>query len=129
MEGVDVYSEPESAREYLLEGLHASRNYIGRFSHILAAVWGDESDKVIDFFGYQGIKNWPGNAGCVPWNVVNGSMNILIEHCCEDAQLMVADEIRYRRSCKSLEDFMANPPEGIVPVRKKIEPVTLTQHS
>ncbi|MBI4176393.1 MAG: hypothetical protein HY518_04255 [Candidatus Aenigmarchaeota archaeon] len=67
--GNEVYrgggrSVSENAAAYLLDYVDSSPSLVGKYQFILAALWGNRSDRLIDMMGFSDIgeEKWPGNA-------------------------------------------------------------------
>jgi hypothetical protein len=84
------------------------------FDYIIAGVWGDEStkEKMIDFVGYRVTGEWPGNPDISFWTSRSGVFDFSGEDVvCGDILIALGKEEEYRRTTKSLEDYISNPPE------------------
>lgn len=83
-------------------------------NYLIAVLWGCDNDKMVDLFGYSGLdlKNWPGNPEVSSYIFKDGvylPKNKAIS--CGDGLIILGEEERYRRTTKSLEDYIKNPPK------------------
>jgi len=90
---------------------------VSKYLWILAAIWGKEGAKMIDFFGYHGIQRWPGNPCIDSFATANGVIapretTSLDEKevTCEDGAIVLGVEGPYRRTTKSLAYYMNHFP-------------------
>src|SRR3989344_7602383 len=93
------------AQKYLLRVLHDQRFILKEFEFYLGLIWGNikEKTKVIDFFGYKNIGEWPGNPDVVPFVVKNGFCFLNEPSTCEDSIIMLGKEGEYRRTLPDLK--------------------------
>ena len=90
---------------------------VSKYFWILAAIWGKGGAKMMDLFGYHGIKEWPGNPCIDSFATANG---ILVprettsldekEITCGDGSIVIGREEQYRRTTKDLADYMSHFP-------------------
>jgi len=113
--GNEIYGVLETglteARHYLRHCLELHKENLAQFQYVLAAIWGEETDKVIDVFGFKDINDWPGNPDVQPWIIRNGLWRREDSATCGDGIILLGQEEEYRRVCGSLDDYMANPPQ------------------
>lgn len=108
---VDTFGSIENARDYLLAILD-TKPILMEADFLLAAVWGDGENKTVETFGYHGIDPWPGNPDIFFWVFRNGIYYPGEEQKeCEDTTILRGREAEYRRTTKSLETYMENPPD------------------
>ena len=90
---------------------------------ILACIWGDVTNngKMIDIFGLNGdYEAWPGNPTYSSWVIENGLFTHSNVITCSDTLILFAEEEKYRRTTKSLVDYMnAAPCLGITPLNEE----------
>lgn len=98
------------ARNHLLEILERNREKLRVFNYVLAAIWGDNGTKFIDFFGYNGINRWPGNPDVSAFVSRNGIYVPQTQTTCGDTLIVLGEEEKHRRTRSSLDDYMNNPP-------------------
>jgi len=89
------------------------RPEIEQFDYLLAVMWGDKRTKVIDFFGYSDVQDWPGNPDVSSWVLRDGvfmhKKNLTRgDTTCGDSLIMLGEEERYRRTRANLSDYMSN---------------------
>jgi len=83
-----------------------------RIMFALGVLWGDSNgDKIVEFFGYSRTKEWPGNPGVIPWQVVNGHDRANGEIECADTVIMRGLEEQYRRTTKNLREYATHLPD------------------
>ncbi len=100
----------EHAREHLLYML-------GRISpavkpdYILATLWGNNYHKMIDFFCFSNVANWPGNPDVEAFVTENG---IVVPKraalTCGDTLIMLGVEEKYRRGTDNFRSYISTPP-------------------
>tara|TARA_Y100000034_G_C6547353_1_gene236355 strand:+ start:51 stop:500 length:450 start_codon:yes stop_codon:yes gene_type:complete len=83
--------------------------------YLLAALWADGQEKVIDLFGFGDVRNnWPSNPDVLSWSFRKGVLR-RGALTCGDMLLVLGEEERYRRTTPNLKHYLGNPPkiEGI----------------
>lgn len=136
--GRDVEDKLEAAKEYLETALRPEtiprkifqREESGaqKPSYILAFLWGnEEKERMMDCFGFYGVPvfpHWPGNPDVQAWVLCNGmyipEQAFQREITCGDGLMILGQEEAYRRRCRSLEEYLNNPPEILQPKRVHI---------
>ena len=99
------------AINYLFEMIHSQRfNEIVRednLEYALAAMWGDNGTKVVDLFGFRGVKDsWLRNPDVLSWDFRNGIFT-RGAITCGDTLIMLGKEEDYRRRKNAgLETYM-----------------------
>jgi len=80
-------------------------------------MWATEKgDKMIDFFGYSGVKPWPGNPDIFSWVTKNGLIvpshpDNINEITCEQGSIILGNiEAPYRRDVTNLEQYLKFAP-------------------
>ena len=132
---VEVYDNYlKNAENHLKQVLKENKRELSGFQYMLATIWGDKGNKMIDMFGYNNIIGWPGNPSIYAWVMENGvfiptgKIPPKKELTCEDTSILLGKEAEHRRNRKSLKDFISNPPlfinsgEGhikIIPLEKR----------
>ncbi len=113
----------EEAQAYLKDFMTDSlRWYSGKeimkFDYLLGAIWGKKDEKIIDLFGFSDISEWPGNPDVTSFVIKNGGYDtredddsFVESYTCGDTLIMLGEEEKYRRTTKSLDEYMRNPPE------------------
>ena len=91
---------------------------IMKFDYLLGAIWGKKDEKIIDLFGFSDISEWPGNPDVTSFVIKNGGYDtredddsFVESYTCGDTLIMLGEEEKYRRTTKSLDEYMRNPPE------------------
>ncbi len=111
-------SNPTTVGSHLEKLLNGSLWYrLDPFTFVLAELWGEDKDKMIDFFGVKCTDaHWPGNPIYSSWITKNG---VLVpqsrspskyEVTCGDGIILVGQEEAYRRTTRDLRDFANRPP-------------------
>lgn len=104
----------DRAKAYVAEVLDEQRESLNHFNYLLGAVWGDSlpvnEDKVLDLFGYNGIRDWPGNPDVHAYVFRNGVPSFRNPITCGDTTIVLGLEEHYRIQTKDLGEFMSNPP-------------------
>ena len=102
-------------------------SFIGDFAYVLAVMWGDKSrnEKVIDFFGFSGINEWPGNPDVSAWVMREGVYvsqerfgDIYVQNrkiTCGDTLILLGREEQYRRKTSTLEEYVNIHPRLGIP--------------
>ncbi len=108
----EVYESYENAIKYVVSFLEARKDVMIDFDYFLASVWADtrRRDKVIDFFGYNKIENWPGNPEVKSWIVRNGHYLPHLGTTCEDTLILLGREGEYRKTTSDLKSYIEIPP-------------------
>ena len=78
-----------------------------------AGLWGDEGDKMIDFFRWSGVADdWSLNPGMISFVLRNGVYQPDDrEVTCEDGAIaIIGAEARHRRQSRSLAEYLAEGP-------------------
>lgn len=116
----EAYSNPNPdnksidalAKEHLILSLGMNLDLVDGADYILAAIWGDNSSKMIDIFKYSDINNWPGNPDMGAFVLRDGVyVPEKREVTCGDTLIVLGQEEKYRRTTKDLTDYMEHPPE------------------
>lgn len=105
------------AKEHLILSLGKNLELVEDADYMLAAIWGNENSKMIDVFKYTDVKDWPGNPDVSAFVMQNGVYIPRKEITCGDTLIVLGIEEKYRRTTKSLKEYMKNPPgiEGLIP--------------
>ena len=109
----EIYKSDKAVLDYFTEIFNRDLRNSDKFNYLLAIAWGDinSKEKVIDFFGYNGFDNWPGNPDVSIWVVRNGLIAPNENKTCCDSLVILGEEEKYRRTTKSLEDYMLKAPK------------------
>ena len=101
------------AKKYLVTILHTEAyRLIEHANFLLAALWGDGDDKMIDLFKFTDIQAWPGNPDAGAYVLRNGVyVPERREITCGDTLMVFGAEERHRRTTKTLKEYIENPPE------------------
>lgn len=102
-----------SAKDHLKNTLNENQQLLGNLDYMIAILWGYklEESLMMDIVGWPDAGNWPENKGAQSFIMENGIY--LPEEkgvTCGDGFILIGKEEKYRRSTKSLEDYMRNPP-------------------
>jgi hypothetical protein len=88
-----------------------------RFNFVNAIMWGDETDKMIDFFGYKLLDgDWHSNPSVFNWVTRNGLVvpsrgDFVSEITCAKGLRILGAEEEYRLTTPDLETYLSNFPE------------------
>lgn len=107
----DINAQPiQNAKKYLEDCLDFAE--LEKFDYAIAVVCGnsDENSRVINFFGYSGISEWPGNPTVTAFLMKNKVIIPQKDFVCGDVILMLGQEEEFRRERKNLDDYLANWP-------------------
>ena len=118
--GNELYSSKKLASEYQKSSLGPLVDLATReeLSFFITGIWANESgSKNIDVFGYSFDKNWPGNPVIANWTIEDGGWrkNFIVE--CGDSTILRGEEEKYRRTTKSLQEYIENP----IPIVRLVE--------
>lgn len=100
----------DRAGRFLEEQLEQGREHYKDSSFLIAALWGDEGERVIDLFGYHDFQRWPGNPGVQNWVIRDGVYRREQDICCEDMIIILGQEATLRRETRSLDEYMRRDP-------------------
>jgi hypothetical protein len=110
----------QEAEEYLNDVLHKYEKEFAKCGFILAAVWRSETSNNLDVlrfdFSVPSVGIWPGNPVISPWSVKNGLYDPR-ETTLEDIVIVFGEEGKYRRTTKTLEEYVKK-----WPYLEKLEP-------
>lgn len=111
---VETYgSDPvKTSRDYLISCLEKRSDKQQKSDFLLAAIWAEDGNKIIDFQGVTGIKsNWEANPGISAWKFEDGIyLPDPEEIWCEDVSIAFGREGEYRRANKTLSEYLSNWP-------------------
>ncbi len=114
--GFELYSsEKRDPTMDLINALEKHDSELKSFNYVLAVAWGDinKKERIIEFFGYREITEWPGNPEVSSLIIKN---NILVpqrEITCGDTLILLGEEEKYRRTTRSLDEYFTYPPHLI----------------
>ena len=100
-----------------------------KLNYIIAIFWGHErsKEKIVECFGFSGIQgfpHWPGNPDVKTWKLIDGvyynNTNVQRKITCGDGIIILGQEEAYRRRCKTLDEYLQNPPEILDPKRVQL---------
>src|SRR3989339_605003 len=71
LEDVFGKNSVKEAKRYIKSLLGRNAHNLKIFNYIMAVVWGEKASnaKMVDFFGYSGTNEWPGNPGVSQWQM------------------------------------------------------------
>lgn len=78
--------------------------------YLLVALYGSKGEKVAEVFGYGDYEGWPGNPTKYRWTFRNSFYTPCDEDGCEDTDIVLCEEGKYRRRTPDLKTFMESPP-------------------
>jgi len=108
----------EAAETHLMNtlGKLIAKGDTKKYSYMLAFLWGNAGAKMIDWFGYSGIEEWPGNPEVSAWVTREGIMvpRKNLEIACGDGLIVLGEEERYRRRTRSLKEYLERSPKGLI---------------
>jgi len=111
----DQQAQARSAEAYLKETFAKKALLPLELNYILAVMWASENgEKIIDCFGYYGVQEfpgWPGNPWVRVWTLEDGCYNPELAMGCADTMLMLGQEETHRRACRTLDEYLRNPPK------------------
>lgn len=99
-----------NAETYLRYALDQNLERFQGVDYILAAMWGNKEDKMIDVFTFSDIKEWPGNPDVGAFVLKNDVYVPNQSITCGDTLIVLGLEEAYRRETKSLVDYIHHPP-------------------
>jgi len=111
----EVYSDIYEAANYFAR-IVDDKHFPIRFDYLIATIWAKSSTKeqIVDCFGYH-VDQWPGNPDVTAWSINNGiythADRALKELTCGDTLIVLGEEEQYRRTTKSLEDYLSTRPK------------------
>ena len=101
-----------ATKNHLIDTLKENKGLIESGDYLLAMLWGDDGDKMIDIFKYSGVKNnWKANPGVESLVMKNGIYSPDKEITCGDGMIVLGQEEEYRRTTWNLKDYMEHSPE------------------
>lgn len=111
-------NDADKARIYVREILDEQRESLSHFDYLLGAVWGalwsdakvPAEDKVLDLFGYNDTRVWPGNPDVHSYVFRNGEPSLRNPITCGDTMIVLGLEEEYRRNTHNLKEYMRTPP-------------------
>jgi len=109
-----AFRQPNDVVDYLTEIEDRYAFELQEFDYLFAALWGAD-ERMADMYGYSDIGAWPGNATRSSWVLKNGIYCPPTgptckgaESGCEDTDILMGAEGLLRRSCKSLDEYLAS---------------------
>lgn len=118
--GADVYmglfqTSAQGAIAHVTGALDQLPELQGMFHYVIAIAWGDNGDKMVDCFGFSGIRAWPGNPDVSTWVLKNGVYQQRTritpkDTMCEDSIILLGREAELRRRSHSLDSFLISVP-------------------
>jgi len=110
----EVFGNETNARDHLSEFIDNHPAVFSPYTYVLGTVRGDvqSGDKLVDVFGFM-LKNWSDNPDVYPWTVKNGVYipEVNICHYCGDTLMLLGEEEKFRRTKKSLEEYIFHDPD------------------
>ncbi len=111
---VEAFGEKETiekAKEQLLDSLVKNIPLIGDGIYLIAAVWGENGNKMIDLFKYSHFNGWPGNPTISAFVIKNG---VYIPErkdiTCGDTLIVLGLEEKIRRRTVGVSHYINSPP-------------------
>lgn len=114
--GSEAFAEPEVRDElpiqighHLKISLSNNHKYLEGAKFMIAVMWGDLGDKMIDLFKYDSLDNWSDNPEVSSFIIRNG-VCVPKEKTitCGDGLIVLGAEERFRRDTKNLDEYMGN---------------------
>ena len=97
-----------NAKKHLLESLIANSSLSADASYLIAAVWGEEGNKMIDLFKYSKLNGWPGNPTVSSFVIKNGVYAPeRRDITCGDTLIMLGLEEQLRRRTVNVIQYMS----------------------
>jgi len=115
--GSDVFSDDGAPRGHLTDVLERHAGLFTDADFLLAALWGNNGDRMIDLFKYTGIREWPGNPEVAAYVFKDGIYKPNARDItCGDTLIVLGIEEAHRRKTGNRGDYIRNPPdiEGLV---------------
>lgn len=80
--------------------------------YFMAISWGEDGQKIVDVFGYSGLKEkWKSNPEVSGWVIRNGIISKTREITCGEGLIVLGQEERHRRQTRNLKQYLALPPD------------------
>jgi len=96
---------------YLKENLSPKLEIVKGGDFLLAVLWGDKENKMIDLFKYSNTEDWPGSPKMKNYVIRNGVYAPEIKKITlRDSLTMLFLEERHRKTTKNLEKYIEQPP-------------------
>jgi hypothetical protein len=115
-----------TAKYHLEETLGRYAPQMREFDFVLAALWGREGNRMMDFIGLSDIGScWTRNADVGDWTTENGIVqprqDLIAPNtiACEDTWLKIfTPEMAYRKSTPDIETYSTVPPKHLAPTNR-----------
>ena len=82
--------------------------------YMIAVLWGDKEEPVMDVFGFHDIKEWPGNPTVRCWGYRKGVLRLSQDITCGDTLIVLGEEEALRRVSPDLETYLSKPPRPVL---------------
>ncbi|RJQ16871.1 hypothetical protein C4573_02295 [Candidatus Woesearchaeota archaeon] len=112
----DVDFKPDvfetSGVQDFLEDIFKKHEELGPYTFVLGS-FGAHPDGIpfVDFFGYYQVGDWPGAAVAMPLKWTLQGMKRSMVQIPEDTLLMLGKEAEYRKTTKSINEYITNMPQ------------------
>ena len=106
--GSEVFSNGENSVSYTSrqESWLAEEN----LDYFIAISWGENGQKVLDIFGYLGLRdNWKANPEVQNWVVKDGILVQKKEITCGESLVLLGREEEHRLKTEGLEEYLSKP--------------------
>jgi len=109
----EAYFEELDALRYATSVIKNARKEMEiPIDYFIGGLWGDKKDRVIDVFGFSGVReNWQGNPDVHSWVVRNGVWRKENPITCGNMLRILGIEEEHRRGKENLTDYIFNPPK------------------
>jgi len=99
------------AEEHLVSILEEDRELLIKYDYLLCALWGLDTNRRMDLFGFKDIREWPGNPDVYPLVYEDKTWLNPDEYglTCGDFLMVLGQEETYRR-ITNREQYFAQPP-------------------
>ncbi len=100
---IDVVKNPRTLDMMAFRGQQGNQ-------HMIAAIWNDNKEPMIDFFKFCNGNKWPGNPEMYGYAFRNGVYLPKAPATCGDGLIILGAEEQDRRRAPSLRDYLGCPP-------------------
>ena len=108
--GEGIYQD--DLKKYLWAAFGDRPQNVNNINYFNSILWAENGKRIIDFFGYHGLKNnWKGNPDVYSW-VIDKKENYRwhnsgISITCGEGIILLGEEEKFRRTTKNLEEYMS----------------------
>lgn len=100
---------------YLSDHLTRMKYSADKFNFLLGVMWGNETDKMMDLFGFKYDRVWPGNPEVHGFVIKNGVQlkgnPVTNPLTCGDSLILLGEEEKHRRTCSDLTTYILELPD------------------